>query len=570
MKGSRASRADDSLRGRPGRPLGALGLALLFAIVLAAPAFLFFEPASLLRMGHIARDPTTIYRLYSDDFAYVSASRTLPRAIANLFVPHNTHIVPAWRILTWALVCWAGSLEKLPSVLAEASYAILVAVMILTGRLVARETGRWDLGLAAMVATGTTSVMASATCWYSAGQTLWAGFGILAALWYAQCWRRARSWAALPLTGVSAMLAGWFWTIGHVAGPIAAIYLWLDGRRRCRWGSLAPLAGTALAVLLSVTLGAGKIDSTVSFHGRTTRQAIRPVEGLLHTVRAIPENLVLGNLGLKAHTTESQGTILTLLVLGTWAGFRWRRDGLRGFGPLECSGLALLLGSYLIEWTVRGYMPFRYLRTINLGMIVPWYDTVPQIGLVLFVAGWASGARGGRRLLCASIRRPSRSAALAIVGLLLVLVGLNRPRVDLLWRNWVPPPGPLEEAMFPILALQSMRASALLLDRAEWQRKHLHRLDQAQQVASRLGIGRDGLRAAFGRLDMPELPEVYDAAGLLDLPERGTPNDPAQVRRVLGPYVVKESPPRPGWLPADTPWPPPDRPHWTESDVDGS
>ena len=61
-----------------------------------------------------------------------------------------------------------------------------------------------------------------------------------------------------------------------------------------------------------MSLGGGKIDSTVSFHGRTTREAAQPVEGFLHTAQAIPENLILGNLGLKAQTTQSQGLILTL------------------------------------------------------------------------------------------------------------------------------------------------------------------------------------------------------------------------------------------------------------------
>ena len=55
-------------------------------------------------------------------------------------------------------------------------------------------------------------------------------------------------------------------------------------------------------------------------------------------------------------------------------------EGCAAFNPLECTGLALVLGAYLVEWTVRGYLPFRSLRTINLGMIVPWYDVVPQIG----------------------------------------------------------------------------------------------------------------------------------------------------------------------------------------------
>ena len=297
-------------------------------------------------------------------------------------------------MLTWALVAWAGSLEKIPEVLAEAAYGILVAVMLLMGRLVARETGRTGLGLAAMAAVGTTSVIAPSACWYSAGQTLWAGFGILAALWYAQCWRRSRSFAALVLSAVSAMLAGWFWTIGHIAGPAAALYLWLDGRPKWRWGALAPLAGSVLAVALGMFLGGGKIDSTVSFHGRTTSEAARPVEGFLHTAQAIPENLVLGNLGLKTKTTQSQGLTLTLVLAGIWFVQRFRQGGLRAFNPLECTGAVVVLGSYLVEWTVRGYFPFRLLRTINMGMIVPWYDTVPQIGAVLFVAGWLAGPRG--------------------------------------------------------------------------------------------------------------------------------------------------------------------------------
>jgi hypothetical protein len=543
------------------------------AVILTAPAVLFFDPFGLFRGAHIARDPTSIYRLYGDDFAYIAASRTLPRAVSNLFVPHLTHVVPAWRLWTWTLVAGAGLLERLPAVLAVASYAILVAVMLLIGRFVALETGRPALGLAAMVAMGTTSVMASPTCWYSAGQTLWAGFGVLATLWYAQHYRRSRILLSLPLAAGSAMLAGWSWTIGHVAGPVAALYLWLDGRRPCRWAAAAPLAGTGLAVLLSVLLGASRVDSPASLHGRTTREAADPLEGVLHTAQAIPENLMLGNLGLKVRTTETQGVVLTLLVLGTWASIRWRQGLLRAFNPLECTGAGLVLVSYLIEWTVRGYMPFRYLRTISMGMIVPWYDTVPQIGAVLFAAGWIAGPRS----IQGPVRpgragRPSRLDALRVLGLLAVVFVLNRPRVELLWRNWVPPltASERERNMFPLTSMQSMRANALLLDRAAWQRRHLRRLDQAQQVASRLGIGLEAIRSAFGRLDIPELPKEYDAAGLLDLPERGWLTDPAAVRRALAPYVMMEPEPRPAWLPREEPWPPADRSDRPEPEVDGS
>ncbi|QEH34174.1 hypothetical protein OJF2_27090 [Aquisphaera giovannonii] len=553
------------------RPVGRAGRIGLALVILAAPAVLFFAPFKIPGTAHVARDPLSIYRLYSDDFAYVGASRTLARTASNLFVPHNTHVVPAWRVVTWALVAWSGRLANLPETLAEAAFGILLAVMILMGRLVARETGRPAIGLAAMVAVGVTSVMASPACWYSAGQTLWAAFGVLATLWYAQCWRRSAAAATLPAMALSAMFAGWCWTIGHMAGPVAAVYLWLDGRRRCRWAAAVPFGASVLAALISVALGASKVDSSVSFHGRTTKEAVKPLEGLLHTGQAIPENLVLGNLGMKAQTTAAQGLTLTALLVGTWGIGRRRRGGLAAFAPLEVAGLALVFGSYLVEWTVRGYMPFRYLRTVNLGMIVPWYDAVPQVGAVLFAAGWLAGPRGQGDAGLRVPRRPprlSRLEALSVLGLLGILLTLNQPRVDRLWRNWVPPPLPVEKRMFPIQSMQSMRAHILLLDRAAWQRRFLGRLDLAQEAASRMGIGLASIRQAFGRIDAPELPDVYDAALLLDLPQEGKELDPDQVRRALAPYVQAEPPPRPSWLPPGEAWPPPDMPHWSETDVD--
>ena len=56
--------------------------------------------------------------------------------------------------------------------------------------------------------------------------------------------------------------------------------------------------------------------------------------------------------------------------------------------------LGLVIGAYLMEWTFRqGYLEFKFLRTINLRFLVPWYDVVPQIGVILFAAGWWSAKR---------------------------------------------------------------------------------------------------------------------------------------------------------------------------------
>src|SRR5262249_45921466 len=134
---------------------------------------------------------------------------------------------------------------------------------------------------------------------------------------------------------------------------------------------------------------------------------------------------------------------------------------------------------------------------------------------------WLAGPRGqgdaGLRR-SGSPARMTRREALGVIGLLVVFMLLNQPRVDRLWRNWVPPPLPVEKQMFPIQSMQTMRANAILLDRAAWQRRCLSRLDQAQEIASRMGIGLSTIHEALGRIDAPELPDVYDAVYLLDLP----------------------------------------------------
>lgn len=540
------------------RPIGRLGWMALWAAILVAPGILFFNPYEPFAGGHIIRDPLWIYRVYSDDFAYVSASRDLSRTIANLFMPHNTHIVPAWRILTWALVACAGSLTRVPDVLAVASYGILAATMILMGRVAARETGSEVVGAAAAVAVGTTSLMLAPATWYSAGQPLWASFAALAALWFAQAWRRSPSRTSLGLCMGSIACAGWFWTIGHLAGPATAAYLWLDGRRSSRKAALAPIAATVVAVGLSLVLGAGKVDSRVSFHGRTAAEAAKPVEGLFHTVQAIPESLVLGNLGLAVETTAGQGALLTLGLLAAWAVPRLRSGGFAAFNPIEIAGALFLAGSYLVEWTVRGYLDYKYLRTINVDMIVPWYHVAPQVGAVLFVVGWWMGPRkAGGEAAGTPTTVLTRRAALGVLAFATMLVALNRPRVEDLWINSAPKMTASEALMFPIPEMQRMRAAMLLLEEAENQRKHLRRYDLAEKTAGGMGIGMDSVRAAFGRIDAPLLPDAYDAAGLLDLPERGQPIDPARVRQALGSYFVLESPPRPQWYKEGDVWPPP-------------
>jgi hypothetical protein len=570
------------------RPVGRWGLAIAVLGLAAAPAVLFFDPVDIIPgRGHVARDPLDIYTLFSDDVAYVSASRTAQRTLSNLFIPHNTHIVPAWRVLTWVLVSAAGSLARLPEVLAVVSYSILVAVMLLAARLVARETGQSLLGLLAMVLVGTTSLMLAPATWYSAGQPLWAGFGILSALWYAQSYRRSGRRPSLVLAAVSAVLAGWLWTIGHLAGPVAAVYLWCDGRRRCRLATAVPLAATALAVALGYGLGGRYIDAAVSFHGRTVREAFKPLQGLYHTAQAIPEDLVFANLGLTVHTTQAQGAVLSLILILLWSRRWWigfvpplragagsrptplARVHARAIGPLECAAAALIFGGYWIVWAPRGYMEYQFLRTISPRLYVPWYHVVPQIGAVLLVTTWRAGNRPEpARHAAASNREPVTWSQIAGLGLLaLVLIVLNRPRVDSAVRHNVPSLVQWERdsKLFPLTRHQTMRANILLLNRAEWQRQYLRRLDRCEETARRLGLGRDSIRAAFGHQWIPNTfhtvrefqYELYDAVAVLDLPQHGKRVDVTTVRRALAEFFPPESEPRPFWLDPKVPWPPP-------------
>ena len=145
--------------------------------------------------------------------------------------------------------------------------------------------------------------MLTPAMWYSGGQPLWAGLGILSALWYAQSYRRGGRWPALVLCAIAASVAGGFWSAGHLAGPVTAVYLWFDRRPRRRLAAAVPLVATAATVALLLSFAARPMDSTVSFHGRTVKDAANPIQGTITTVQAIPQSLILANLGLDAEPT---------------------------------------------------------------------------------------------------------------------------------------------------------------------------------------------------------------------------------------------------------------------------
>ncbi len=82
------------------------------------------------------------------------------------------------------------------------------------------------------------------------------------------------------------------------------------------------------------------------------------------------------------------------------------------------------------------------------------------------------------------------------------------------------------------------------------------KLEQVEAVGQSLGIGRDAIHRVFGRLSAPDLPEVYDAVDLLDLPLMGAERNAVRIRRALGSLLVVEPEPRPEWIAPGEPWPP--------------
>jgi hypothetical protein len=149
----------------------------------------------------------------------------------------------------------------------------------------------------------------------------------------------------------------------------------------------------------------------------------------------------------------------------------------------------------------------------------------------------------------------TRLAGLKIVLLAAGLIVVNRSRVETQWWDMVPLLAPWEVEHYPRASQKSVRTTLVAESRAGWQRRHLVKLEQAEATATRMGIGRDGLERAFGKLDAPGLPPTYDAMDLLDVPVRGRETDPVRIREILGPYVTMEPDPRPPKLPETEPWP---------------
>jgi hypothetical protein len=457
-----------------------------------------------------------------DDFVYIARSRDPASLSRYLLTPHNAHIVPLFLIETHVLARLAGSLRALPHALGLATYVTLVLAMATAGHIVAWETGRPARGLAAMAAVGLSSVLGPAVLWYSAGQALAAGTVILFMLAALQAWRARGGWLILASGVLAAAAAPLFWSGGYTAGLTGLAYLWADGRRSCRRAALLPLAASGATALLVWIVAGRSLEASPVLAERPLLDPARVAPAMTHTAQAICEALVLKNVGLDAPTEAAQGLVLIAILAVVWARSKQARNPsepkqtLR-VSPLEAAGAVLVVSNFAMVFAVRGTeTSFDNLRALG------WYDAIPHLGAVLFVAGWCSWRLESpppRSLEPPRVRALLAVAALA--GVVLLLQAPRAQRVVFQYDGAAAPSQTRESSGQP-----SIEKPADLVARARTQRRELGELDRLEAAIRQPGSDRAALDQAIERVRVAGMPERLPdlrASNLLLLPENHGP-----------------------------------------------
>jgi hypothetical protein len=441
--------------------------------------------------------------------------------------------VPLFAIQNHLLARLAGSLEAVPRVWGLACYVELVLAMVATGALVAFETGRVSLGLAAMAGVGMSTVVGPAVLWYSASQAICSGTMILVMLFALALWRSRRDGLFLAVAVLAAAAAPLYWSAGYVAGLVGFMYLLVD-RRVSRGVVLIPLAASLLTGLVVWSLAGSRIAQSVPREETPLRVVSRIPIGLAHTAQAIPEVLMLSNLGLNGPTTLPQGAALCVLLAVVWTVARqpifcWppgqtdsEAPRVRGawlprpprLNALETAGAALVVTSFTLIYSARGHMSFDNLRALG------WYHAIPQLGAVLFATGWMAGRSprpAGPALEAASLHEILWVGLFAAAFLILQI-----PRANRVIYEYDGMASKIENKTESRDSFPRNRND--LARRSIRQRKALARLDRLEKIAQDENIGRGTLRQVLGRhliLGMPSnLPDL-DAFDLLQISAQG-------------------------------------------------
>src|SRR5579864_2632444 len=510
------------------RPVGRWVTVVIAGVILGAPAWLL---ADLLHP----------FVLFNDDYAFIVESRDWATTRANLLVPHEAHVVPLFRLWTFALVTLAGPLANLPLVLSMASYFALVLTMLLVGSLTARETQQTAVGLAAMAGLGLSTVVEPAVRWYSAGQSLWAGAGIVLTIILARNWCLKGGLLRFGKAVAVALAAPALWTGGVVAGPAGIAYLWAKKPCRSRGLSLALAVATACFIVILLAFIHKPLSQNKIIWESHSELWPRPIQAILHTAQATAETLVLANLGIDATVSPVQAVWLVLGLAGVWI---WSRGGVRRINSLEAGGATVILGSYLIIYTFRGNHPYVSLRWAG------WYHVIAQVGTVLFVSGWWVELRrpATRAEPAPAPGRLSRKEVIIVLGMAYIVYSMQAPRALALLLRAVPPLTASERRLFPHSNLQRERAIFLRREAHDRQERVLARIDLCRPIARRLRASPEALRRTFADLLVPGTIEGA-MVDLLNLPpdQPDAQTDPVVLRSALGNLLRAEPESRPSW-----------------------
>jgi hypothetical protein len=341
-------------------------------------------------------------------------------------------------------------------------------------------------------------------------------------------WRRDGARWQLLAAVIAAWAAGGIWSLGYAAGPIGSIYLLASRAGRNRRPAGVLIAVAVLSLALNVGIGGWQINASAqrnnNLHGLTFWSAFSPAQGLVSAFRVMPLNLVFGNLGVDPDLTANPALTISLALATAWV---WLRVTPGRATPMECAGAAMILIGYTSERSVRGYLPFLFVRRVYF-----WYDIVPHLGAVLFAAGWWCGQSTPAH----EISRTTWSQAVAVLLFLAFLLSLHVSRLEWILesRQSIHVASAAETALPP--SQRRARALRVAAANAERQRIYLVKLEHAEEICRTCGIGREMIKQLFPRVLSPSTPEVDDA-DLLDLPENGTETETDLVRTAIGPLM---------------------------------
>jgi hypothetical protein len=465
-------------------------LVALAVLILATPAWLLWEELSQFALLH-------------DDFNYIASSRDWPTTRAHLLEPHNSHVVPIFRLWTFGLIASAGRLANLPAVFALSSYCGLIAAMLAMGYVVGRETREPAAGLSAMAVLGISTVVHPAVTWYAASQALWAGTAILVTIALAQSWFEKGGAFRLAAVGLATLLAPAIWSGGLLAGPAAIAFLYFKKGRRFGPPAFLLAGITVSSAFVILFLAQHQIRGAPIVWEKHLDVWPRPLQTLLHTTQVFVEACLFGNLGLDVITSTRQAAAIFGLLAVVYA---WSRRGAGPWNSLEATGAAIAIGSCLLIYFFRGNLPYSSLRRLG------WYHAIPQVGAILFAAGWLAALRSP------AAQRMTLADAAAVLAFVVLLCWIQIPRAEQHLIQSAPPLAPGEADGFPTSSLLAARASYFKSEFHQRQHRALVRLDSLDRLLAGLKASPESLRGAFGRISFPGIAETQlncDALSLL-------------------------------------------------------